>query len=32
VQFQTKLIADAESLSRGVATLVSDSIIKGKAA
>ena len=28
VQFQTKLIADAQTLSRGVATLVSDSIVK----
>jgi flagellin len=32
VQFQTKLISDAQTLSRGVATLVSDSIIGGKAA
>jgi flagellin len=32
VQFQTKLIADAQTLSRGVATLVSDSIVGGKAA
>ena len=32
VQFQTRLIADAQTLSRGVATLVSDSIISGKAA
>jgi len=32
VQFQTKLIADAQTLSRGVATLVSDSIVQGQAA